>query len=265
MTHARHWRRDITLSLLLLTAFLGAAIYTRLWVLTAMPVGFLFGFFLQKGDLCGASAFSEIVLAHDARKVFGLWVAIVVSMVGFAAIDALGWVSLAPKPFLWMNYIVGGAIFGAGTVLAGGCISGCLYKAGSGNLNSMAALVGMPLGIAAVEFGPLRPFHGWMRAHVIKAADGGPVTLSSLSGLPFWVLALTFAAATLVWVFVRRARRVPPANRGAASTAAPHRLLTSGWKTWQAGLAIGLLAVPAHLSAVGTGRSYPLGVPHGVL
>ena len=26
-----------------------AAAYTRIWVLTAVPVGFLFGFFLQKG------------------------------------------------------------------------------------------------------------------------------------------------------------------------------------------------------------------------
>lgn len=53
------------------------------WVLTALPLGFLFGFFLEKGDLCGSSAFSEVVLTRDWKKIQGLWAIIVVSMVGF--------------------------------------------------------------------------------------------------------------------------------------------------------------------------------------
>ena len=154
MTESAHWRRDTALSLLLLALLAGLAWWTRIWVITAVPVGFLFGFLLQKGDLCGASAFSEVVLMRDWRKIFGLWVAIVVSMVGFAVIAELEWVHLVPKPLLWLNYAVGGALFGAGTVLAGGCISGCLFKAGAGNLNSMVALTGIPLGIGMVEVRP---------------------------------------------------------------------------------------------------------------
>jgi hypothetical protein len=50
---------------------------TGRWVLTAIPIGVLFGFFVQKGDLCGSSAFSDVVLARDWRKVWGLCVAIV--------------------------------------------------------------------------------------------------------------------------------------------------------------------------------------------
>ena len=263
MTEAAHWRRDTTLSLLFLVLATGTAWWTRVWVMTAVPVGFLFGFLLQKGDLCGASAFSEIVLSRDWRKTFGLWVAIVVSMVGFALIGELGWVRFAPKPMFWLNYVVGGALFGAGTVLAGGCISGCLFKAGAGNLNSMAAIAGMPLGIGIVEYGPLNAFHRAMMTHVVKADGGGPVTLGSLTGLPYWALALGFAGATLAWVLVGRARRP---RRGAEPQGQPlRRLLTGPWRPWQAGLAIGLLAVPAYLSSAATGRNYPLGVTHGVL
>ena len=78
---------------------------TRLWVLTAVPIGFLFGFFLQKGDLCGSSAFSEVIMMKDRRKVFGLWIIIVVGMAGIAVLDVLGWITLNPKPFIYLNYI----------------------------------------------------------------------------------------------------------------------------------------------------------------
>ena len=224
MTESKPWRRDVTLSLLLLALLTAAAWWTRLWVLTAVPVGFLFGFLLQKGDLCGASAFSEVVLARDWRKTFGLWVAIVVSMVGFAVIAELGWVRLAPKPMFWLNYVVGGALFGTGTVLAGGCISGCLFKAGAGNLNSMAALTGMPLGIGMVEYGALNAVHRSMMTHVVTSGTGGPVTLTSVTGLPYWGLAVGFAGATAAGVLVHRARRpVPPARRSPAGSATAHR------------------------------------------
>ena len=143
--------------LVLLVGVTAVAAATGLWVLTAVPIGFLFGFFLHKGDLCGASACSEVVLMRDGRKLFGVWVVIVVSMLGFAALDLVGWVSLSPKPMLWLTFLVGGAIFGVGTVLAGGCISGCLFKAGGGNLNSMAGLVG-----ALLAGGALGLFHGWL-------------------------------------------------------------------------------------------------------
>jgi hypothetical protein len=65
MSDSPHWRRDVTLSLLPLVIVQGTATLTRVWILTALPVGFLFGLLLQKGDLCGASAFSEVVLARD--------------------------------------------------------------------------------------------------------------------------------------------------------------------------------------------------------
>jgi uncharacterized membrane protein YedE/YeeE len=263
MSESAHWRREATLSVLLLAVVTGTAWWTRIWVLTALPVGFLFGFLLQKGDLCGASAFSEVVLARDWRKTFGLWVAIVVSMIGFAAIAGLGWVRLAPKPMFWLNYVVGGALFGVGTVLAGGCISGCLFKAGAGNLNSMAALTGIPLGIGMVEYGPLNSIHRSMMTHVVTSGAGGPVTLSSLTGVPYWMLAMGFAGATVAVVLARRAKR-PPHARDPQGLCA-RRLLTGSWKPWQAGLAIGLLAVPAYLSSAASGRNYPLGVSHGVL
>ncbi len=249
-------------SIIILTAITLIAVFTRLWVLTAIPIGFLFGFLLQKGDLCGASAFSEVVLMKDWKKIWGLWVLIVSGMVSFAVLDLLGLVTLNPKPFLWLNYIIGGALFGIGMVLAGGCVSGCLFKTGTGNLNSMAALPGIALGVAMVEHGPLHAFHTRLNSYAINSADGGPVTFGSITGLPFWALALLIASVTILGAVVYT-KRSPASEKDREPRT--YKLGAKSWQPWQAGLLIGLLGAFAYLSSALTGRNYPLGVTHGVL
>jgi uncharacterized membrane protein YedE/YeeE len=254
----------VVIALAAVTAYAWA---TGRWLFTAIPIGVLFGFFLQKGDLCGSSAFSEVILAHDWRKVWGLWVAIVVSMLGIAIGDLMGWIVLNPKPFMWAGAIIGGLIFGVGMVLAGGCVSGCLFKGAAGNLNSIVAVIAMPFGIALVEYGPLEPWSTQLKAMRIPAEDGGPVTLSSLTGAPFWLLALLIGLATVVTAILltRHTSAATPESQPRPRAAAPTLSLSGSWKPWQAGLAIGLLALPAYLSSAASGRNYPLGVTHGVL
>ena len=255
-----------TVSLVAVVAFIVAAWITKLWVLTAVPIGLLFGFFLEKGDLCGSSAFSEAFMMKDWRKLGGIWAVIAVSMIGFALLDAFDLIQLNPKPLIWANYIVGGLLFGVGIVLAGGCVSGCLFKSGQGNLNSMAGLVGIPLGVCAVAYGPLHGFNAMLKSHVVKAADGGSVTFGSVTGLPYWLLALAIGLVTILAVIFKRRR----GNRLATipnlkDRSLPERLLAGRWKPWQAGVAIGVLACFAYLSSAASGRNYPLGVTHGVM
>ncbi len=261
-----NWPAYVIVSLIALVAITIVAGFTKLWVLTAIPVGFLFGFFLQKGDLCGSSAFSETIMMRDPRKMIGLWILIVVAMAGFAGLDLLGWVKLNPKPLLYLNYIIGGVIFGVGMVFAGGCISGCLYKGAAGNLNSIVAILVIPVGVMLVEYGPLNGFHLWMKKHVISTAAGEKVSLYAVTGLPFWVLALLFAILTLVLVAVfRKHRRKDEHHMQSDGKPLLERIMTRPWRPWVAGLAIGLLMVPAYLSSAASGRNYPLGVTHGVM
>lgn len=252
--------------------FLGAvtlaAIFSGLWALTAIPVGFLFGFFMERSDLCGASSFSEVVLMRDKGKVWGLWVAIAVSMVFFAAGAALGWVKLSPKPLLWANYVIGGIIFGVGTVLAGGCVSGCLFKAGQGNVNSLAALAAMPIGMSAVAYGPLAGLDKALTSYVIKADGGGSVTLSSVTGAPYWLLAVIILGATAIAgiLWNKRPEKVIAGMRITKDDVpVSERVLFRRWKPWHSGIAIGVLALAAYMSSAASGRNYGLGVTHGVL
>jgi len=187
-------------------------------------------------------------------------------MAGFALLELLGWVQWHAKPLLWANYLVGGVLFGVGMVLAGGCVSGTLYKAGEGHLNSIVALMGIPIGIGMVEDGLLSALQARLKGSVIKAADGSPVTFAPLTGLPHWALSLIFVAATVGgWLYWRRRKR---ARTGPASgNLAPGKtevLLAKNWKPWVAGLLVGILGCFAWLSSAASGRNYPLGVTHGV-
>ncbi len=59
------------------------------------------------------------MMTKDRRKVFGLWVLIVVAMAGFAILDLSNLAQLNPNPLLIYNHIIGGVIFGVGMVLFG--------------------------------------------------------------------------------------------------------------------------------------------------
>jgi uncharacterized membrane protein YedE/YeeE len=259
------WKSYASISFIGMSIVVAVAASTSLWVLTAIPIGFLFGFFLQKGDLCGASAFSEVLLMKDRRKVFGLWILIVVAMAGFAILDLLNLVQLNPKPLLIYNHIVGGLIFGVGMVLAGGCISGCLYKAATGNLNSIVALLGIPAGVMLVEFGPLNSWHASMKQTVIKTSDGGVLSLPNVFGLPFWALAGLFGILTILGIVIYRRKKGKESGLKSSQEFGLQGIMARSWKPWVAGLAIGLLMVPAYLSSAASGRNYPLGVTHGVM
>ncbi len=260
-----NWEIYFWISLLGIIVITILAIILRIWVLAAIPIGFLFGFFLQKGDLCGSSAMSEIIMFNDKRKAFGLWMVIVTAMAGIALINSLGWVNLNPKPLTYLNYIIGGIVFGIGIVLAGGCVSGCLYKAATGNLNSIVAVSTIPIGIMMVEYGPLRSLHSASKKYIVKMSDGGVVSLPSLLGLSYWLLALFFIVVTVLFVLFHRHRNKSKSKLSATDESLLRRIMLRQWKPWVAGLAIGLLMIPGYLSSAASGRNYPLGVTHGVM
>ena len=132
-----------------------------------------------------------------------------------------------------------------------------LYKAGIGHMNSLVALLGIPIGIALIEYGPLSGLSAYL-----KTLSFGRITLSSITGLPFWSLALILAGGTLA---VSLWKRNKAEQQKAEFQAATDMLNARSWKPWLAGLLIGVLGGAAYLSSAASGRNYPLGVTHGVV
>ena len=118
----------------------------------------VFGFTLQRSRFCFASAFRDLFLFGSGHTMKGIIVGIGVSTIGFAAI--MSWIvpnansgtlpSEAHILPVGISVIVGGILFGIGMVVAGGCVSGSLYRMAEGYVASWITIGGVILGLAGL-------------------------------------------------------------------------------------------------------------------
>jgi uncharacterized membrane protein YedE/YeeE len=165
-----------------------------------------------------------------------------------------------PKPMRLLSAVVGGVSFGVGMVLAGGCVTGTLYKAGEGRVTSMLALVSLGLGALLVDKGALKPLK---KALVVATKDyrWGP-SLEEVLGLSYPLLAGIVGGVgllVLLVVFVVQRRK-----GDAKLDLSARKLLRGGWSPVTAGLVVGALGWAAYLLSSAAGRNYPLGAHGGI-
>ena len=115
-------------------------------------VGAAFGMLAARGVVC----FNAGVRRAAFSRSFGILrifaVAVGVQLVLLPPLDAAGVAPLAPvldggqPALLPVAQLVGGLVFGVGMALAGGCISGILWKSGAGSLATAIAIAGFAAG-----------------------------------------------------------------------------------------------------------------------
>ena len=166
-------------------------------ILTGLAMGVVFGFALEKsrvfepGMIVGQMQLRNFVML----KIF--LSAVVTGLVILAVLYGFGIVKLHPKGTLFVADIAGGLLLGAGITLAGACPGTVAAQIGAGYKDSWFTLAGGVLG--ALVFAYLEP----ALAPLLKLADAGKLTLDVVTGIPFWLLALGFAALLagfLVWL-----------------------------------------------------------------
>lgn len=214
---------------------------TAVWM--GALVGLAFGYALQRGRFCVNTAFRDVLVLRNSRLLRAWALAVVVQLIGVQVVLALGWFSPDIPPFWWPANVVGGLSFGVGMVLAGGCASGTCYRVAEGMLGSVIALLGFGLMTVIVDEGALHPIQHALRTPLGMGESAPALTLSSLVGLPSWVIAGILAIGVVAWI--ARERRLK-ARRG--------------WPWLATGLAIGAVALVAWLSSSATGRYYGLSV-----
>jgi uncharacterized membrane protein YedE/YeeE len=112
------------------------------------------GFILQKSRFCFASAFRDLFLFGSGHNMKALLLAIAIASVGFVGI--LVWILPNPLPGEFpssahvlpfgISTIIAGSVFGIGMVLAGGCVSGTIYRIAEGYIASVVTMIGIVIG-----------------------------------------------------------------------------------------------------------------------
>ncbi|MCL7413588.1 MAG: YeeE/YedE family protein [ANME-2 cluster archaeon] len=176
--------------------------------MNSLLVGFLFGVafgaVLQRGRFCMASAARDLFLTKDTYLAKGVIYAILFTSIGFFTVESLGLIEFQIKP-LGLHNVIGGSLFGVGMVLAGGCASGVLFRAGEGYVSAYTAILGVLTGMAGYA-----EFHQYLLGHFIEPTTVGKITLYGWLGIHPWVLII---AMVVVVVAVKYGKKSDESDR----------------------------------------------------
>ncbi|MCC2633232.1 MAG: putative rane protein [Ramlibacter sp.] len=184
----------------------------------ALALGLLLGAVGQWSRFCVRGALADWMAFRGPGRLMSWLLAIAVGAVCVQGLVSAGLLDAGrtiywSERFPWLSYLVGGALFGYGMILAGGCPQRCLVKAGQGNLKAAATLVIVAIAALMTLRGAFAP----LRVNFLDAVGmtlAGPQDLGGLLGRTLsvsptalrWALAAALAATVFVLAWRVRAR-----------------------------------------------------------
>ncbi len=220
--------------------------------------GIAAGFTLQRSRFCFASAFRDLYLFGSGRIMKGILVAVAVAALGFAvvmrnAVPFPSFGSLPPEAHILpvgVTTLLGGLLFGVGMVLAGGCISGSLFRSAEGYVGSWVAIGG-----AVVGLGAMSQTWNWWWSHALGAEPklwlpalfnlgyGGAVMLTLAGVLAAYLLVVWWEARSGVPTIKTTADAQPEDTFAQRLTATARRIFVKGWSPIVGGAVLGGLNI----------------------
>ncbi|MFQ5858053.1 MAG: YeeE/YedE family protein [Anaerolineae bacterium] len=223
--------------------------------------GLAFGFVLQKSRFCFASAFRDIFLLRHGRVMKGLLAGLAVATVGFALIMS----NFVPNPRLGflppeahimplgLSIVVGGLLFGLGMVVAGGCVSGSIYRMGEGYVASWVAFLGIMAGLLTASY----TWNWWWRFQISRAprlwlpawfGHGGAVVVTLIGLGLVYLLVLWWESRGGLVIPEFHPEREEGETFAEKLNASLRSLFVDSWTATRGGLALGALNVFLYIS-----------------
>ena len=198
-------------------------------VMLGLLLGCVYGAMAQRSAFCLRR--SLVGRWRDCLPALGAWaMALAAAIAGTRLAVAAGLVSFEAHRFLApdvpvVSVIVGGALFGTGMVLAGGCVSRLTVLTGSGNLRALLVLLVFAVTAHAAMKGVLAPLREALGSASVYG--GGVPAISALPGGEAWPLGIALAAA--VFALRSGAQRSHMAMAGAIGLLVPLGWIGTGF------------------------------------
>lgn len=154
--------------------------------LGGLAIGVVFGAVVQATNFCVMGAVSDMTMLGDTRRLRAWLLAVAAAIAGAHALEALGIVSLDQSMYRstrlnWAGNLMGGLMFGFGMVLAGGCASRNLVRAGAGDLRAALTLLVLGLFAYMAVGGILGPWRAALEASTAVDLPGGGKSLADIA------------------------------------------------------------------------------------
>jgi rhodanese-related sulfurtransferase/uncharacterized membrane protein YedE/YeeE len=195
------------------------------YLLTAVGLGFLFGFALERAGFANARKLAAQFYLYDMTVFKVMFTAILVAMVGLFTLAGAGVVDLARlwinPTFMWAQ-VIGGFLLGVGFIMSGLCPGTSAVSAASGRLDGLVTFLGIFVGTfvfaVAVDVFP------WLD-RLYEGGSLGVSVLPTVLGLPAGVVVLAVVVlAGLAFVGAETVERLFQARYGMIElTPAPTR------------------------------------------
>ena len=166
-------------------------------VILGLVLGLAYGVLAQRSAFCLRR--SLVGPWHECLPALGAYaMALALAIAGTRLAVATGLVSFEAHRFLaseipLASALLGGALFGAGMVLTGGCASRLTVLAGTGNLRAVLVLVVFAVTALATMRGVLAPLRETLGGASVHG--GAAAALTALPGGEVWPLGVALAAA----------------------------------------------------------------------
>lgn len=182
---------------------LAVANATMSLALGGLIIGFSFGLIVLKTNFCAMGSVSDIMMFGDYRRFRAWLLAGATAIIGVQVLQIIGVVDAGQSMFAspgvsWLANILGGALFGIGMVLSGGCVSRNLVRVGTGDLRSLFILMVVATFAYMTIGGILGPVRNAIQQASILAPSNFGLTSQSVGALTQGLLGLSSQTGNLL-------------------------------------------------------------------
>ena len=163
-------------------------------LILGLITGFLFGFFLQKGQVLRYEKQVGFLRLKDMTVIKFMFSAIVTGMIGIYLFKDIGVIELSLKATQIMAQVIGGVLFGIGWAIFGYCPGTAIGALGEGRLHVLWGVFGMLFGAAV--YAEIYPS---LKSNLLKYGDFGKITLPGILGINHWVVILIFSVLVILF------------------------------------------------------------------